>query len=139
MKRNVKKFEQQLMIYGADLDNWPETLQVEALMAKRDPDLILVWEAHKRMEEKLRSYYQIEPAHVDFAQRIINAAQVSGKKTPVQFTTWLNDMFNALFPKPAFALALALSAGLAIGVNIPSETGSKNTLQLYFDDEANSL
>lgn len=78
----------------------------------------------QRLERMLRAR-RLEKPGPDLAERIILAAQNTPQLETLTLGQWIRRAFADLhLPRPAFALAATLIAGVILGFNLPPETAS---------------
>ncbi len=129
-----EKFEENLQIYGADLDTWSdESAQywVEALADSHE--LRKLHAEYKKLEEILLSRKYEEPSQ-DLADRISYAALQRGrakKTSPIK--GFLDELLSGIhFPLPRYALASLLVfsmliSGFATGYALSEQSYSQTT------------
>lgn len=130
---NAKEFERCLDLYGADLERWPEALQVGGRQAAAAfPDLL---ETAREMESMLRAEDPI-PTREGLAERIIAA---SLRTPPAKDASW-KDWWRGLWrPVPALTFASLLMIGLATGYwlrsEVPSNGNGNDLASLLYSEE----
>ncbi len=130
MPMTEKQFSEYLMLYGADMENWPDDIQAEAIGAMSEPNIRALAIEQRYFEEVLRAHDVSEP-NPWLADRIINAA--GHKATRVSMSAWLQELLAFLLPQPAFAFATVLALGMAIGFSLPAVKEDSAT-PAYFED-----
>jgi hypothetical protein len=148
---DTKEFRENLLIYGADINRWPDGVRQEGIkLLESSPEHRTLQEDHGYFEKMLRSRRYEESAD-NFAQRIISASLQQRQKPrigPVSFWEELVAEFRISRPALAalsFVMVLILTIGLAAGfvmypagapvLNNAEETG----LQAFLFDEGDTI
>ena len=142
MSMTEKQFKQCLILYGTEIDSWPEEIMAEAMQMQHRPVFANLVIEQQYFEEMLLNNRQCELANTDLANRIISAARTVSHPSDVSVTAWLKELLNFIMPQPSFALATVLTLGIIIGLTIPpsSPAGGDDILsQAYFEDEGVTL
>ena len=71
--------------------------------------------------EDLMNRRHIEPPSYDFAERIIAAAQERVEYSITGIMAYLRGVIESVLPKPSYAFALMLVAGVVIGASLPAQ------------------
>ena len=128
----INAFKEALMLYGADINVWPEELAKEAAALLKDGDgqgkaISELIEAEAGFEALLANRTFEEPGEY-LAQRIITHAEDS---VPSRSSgLWAGLFVDILTPKASFALVLVLVIGFMVGyMDRPSSYDS-----LYSDE-----
>lgn len=141
----MKKFKENLLLYGANVNHWPEELRqagLEALESSSEIKALLA--EHEHFERVLRARSYETPSN-NLAQRIISSLQQE-QKASRSLGSFLSALLNEVrFPKPALTalsiVMILLVIGFVIGFLNPSEsvlTGHEDTsLQafLYYEGD----
>ncbi len=139
-----KQFEENLLLHGADISQWPEEKRQSALRTlESSSELQALQKDHENFEKLLQTRRHEEPAD-NFAQRIISESLQRRQKTSVG--SFITDLINEFrIPQPALAaisltMILALTIGFAIGFTSPSGSSVLNnteetSLQAFLFDE----
>jgi len=136
MPMTEKEFKQCLLLYGAELENWPQEIAAEARRMQHLAPYSNLMIEQRYFDEMLLNNRPFEAASSNLAYRIINAAAVVRRAPDVTLTEWLQEFLAFILPKPAFALATVLTLGIVIGFAIPALPPGGDTLsQNYFEDE----
>lgn len=122
-----KEFENNLLLYGPDVQLWPESERTEGLNALDSfPEMNDLVSEHDRFETLLMSRHYEEPAP-GLSQRIINASLRMEKREMWSLRDFFAELFlDFSFSSPAFILfclvnTLILITGFAIGFSNPLE------------------
>lgn len=125
---DMKKFEENLLLYGTNVNHWPEEIRqagLEALESSSEIKALLA--EHEHFERVLRARSYEEPSN-NLAQRIISASLQQEQKASRSPGSFLSVLLNELhFPKPALtalsmAMILLLIIGFVIGFLNPSDS-----------------
>ena len=132
-----KKFLEYLMLYGPDIETWPEDKKAEGIWVCHKPPFSLLVAEQQRFEAVLQQR-GFEPAHPGLADRIIAKARPVAIRQSFKLSVW----FNQLLPKPAFAFATVLALGFVLGfstlaAHAPATQEMPNAF--YLDDESSIL
>jgi hypothetical protein len=137
---NPDRFKEHLLVFGADVNKWPEDIRGAGLKALEDsPECRSLMLDEERFEKFLRSRKHEEPSG-DLADRIILASQRKKEKALsgiVGFFSELLSEFN--LPRQAVAavavlLIVSLIIGLAIGFSNPGGYLSAEQYQANLQD-----
>jgi len=120
MTISISQFEKYLLLYGSNLDQWPEDIQMEALQSSTDPAIHMLIIQHQYMEEMLLGNDRIEPARPELVQHILRACT---QRTPrFNLMEWLGSLFADFhLPQPAYVLAALVLLGMSAGISAPDE------------------
>ena len=148
MTMDPKQFKENILLYGVDLNHWPEEIRqagMESLL--NSPELQVLLGEQKRFEQVLRTRKYEEPGS-NLVQRIISLSLPPGKKIPFSLGWFFSRLFSdeLYLPKPArivFSILaiMALLTGFFIGFSNPSgqvQTGQRQAnLQefLYYEGD----
>jgi hypothetical protein len=143
----MKKFKENLLLYGANIHYWPEEIRqagLEALESSSEMQELL--SGHEHFEKVLKTRRYEEPS-VNLAQRIISASLQ--QKAPLSFGSFISELLNEFrFPKPALSvlsivMILVLIIGFTIGFSNPSESvltaQEETSLQVFLYDEGDVI
>ncbi len=145
-----EQFKEYLLLYGADLDAWPEGIRLAGREAlRRFPELRASFTEQEEFERVLKTR-KYEEASGDLAERIVSASLLHDKKAPSGFGFFLPRLLAGefLFPKPALVLGSTLMIGtlvlgFVIGFSIytgPLPTEERQTnLQEFLHYQGNAL
>lgn len=119
------KFEQHILLYGADIARWPQVLQQSAREALSENANLQQLLADEMAFEQMAMQRPALADDASFAERIIASARMH-KPAPswqLRLQIWLEDASQFLpFPKPAYALSAIAAAGFILGVALqPAE------------------
>jgi hypothetical protein len=147
---DTKEFQENLLVYGADLDQWPEEGRLRGMESlKNSSELQELLREQEEFEKLLKARRYEEPSG-NFAERIIAATLLHQKeKTLSGFRSFFSRLLVEEFrlPKPVLAavsisMVTVLLVGFVIGFLNP--TGSLMTEQeqtslqefLYYEGDA---
>jgi hypothetical protein len=145
-----KKFKENLLLYGPDVNKWPEAeKQAGADLRRHFPELQSLCEEQEEFERILKTRKYEEPSR-NLAQRIVSLSLNQNIKAPSRLGLFFSGLFadNFYLPKPAFwvvsiFMVTALMAGFFIGFSNP--TGATSTdqgpanLQAFLHHEGDGL
>lgn len=145
-----KRFEESLLIYGADINRWPEAIKQAGLEAlESSAEFKSLYKDHDDFENLLHHRRYEDPAG-NFARRIISASLRQRQNAPFSIGSFITGVINELhIPRPAIAaislaMVLAMTIGFSIGftdlsassvLNNTEETG----LQTFLFDEGDII
>jgi hypothetical protein len=148
----MKKFEENLLLYGADMHQWPEEIRqagLKALESSSEMQTLLV--EHEHFEKVIKTRRFEEPGS-NLAQRIISASLQRKQKAPLSPGAFISELLNEFrLPKPALSvisivMILVLAIGFAIGFsNYSNPSGStsavqeETSLQVFLYDEGDII
>jgi hypothetical protein len=150
MKTDPKQFQENVLLYGAHLDQWPEEIRQAGLESlQNSSELRALLAEQKKFERFLRTRKYEEPSG-DLAQRIVSLSYPQDKKSPSGLGLFLSRLFTDEFhvPKPALiAVSILLIATLVIGfvIGFANPPGSvltdqvQTNLQDFLHYEGNGL
>ena len=142
MPMTEKQFQNFLMLYGTEVENWPDEILAEAMRAKHHPVLSGLAMEQQCFDEMLLNSRRFEAPSADLADRIIYAARIVAKTSGNSLVTCLRELLTLILPQPAFALATVLSLGIVIGFSVSaslSANGTEPLTQTYFEDDGATL
>jgi hypothetical protein len=144
MAMDAEQFREWLLIYGADLQRWPEDIRQAGLEAL-DQSLACrsLQEDHAQFETMLRSRGHEEPSP-DLAVRIIVAARRRERRAYSGLVELLASCFADLrLPTPVVTAAAVLIVGFVIGLWLPSATipvdSDSTEVQTFLDSATEAL
>jgi hypothetical protein len=134
MVMDPKKFKENLLLYGPDLNKWPEEeKQAGADLLRHSPELQSLFAEQEEFERILKTRKYEEPSS-NLAQRIVCLSDPQNIKAPSRLGLFFSGLFadNFYLPNPAFIvvsifMVTALMTGFFIGFSNP--TGSTSTDQ----------
>ncbi len=145
----MKKFKENLLLCGANINHWPEEIRqagLEALESSSEMQALLV--EHEHFEKVIKTRRYEEPSG-NLAQRIISASLQQKQKAPLSFGSFISELLNEFrFPKPALSVLsivviLVLIIGFTIGFSNPSESvltaQEETSLQVFLYDEGDVI
>jgi hypothetical protein len=129
-----RQFKENILLYGADLDQWPEEIRQAGLESLRNSsELQVLLTEQKRFERVLKTRKYEEPGG-NLAQRIVSLSLRQDKKSTFSLGLFFSRLFAGEFylSKPAFIVVsilmiTALLVGFVIGFS--NSTGSTLTDQ----------
>jgi hypothetical protein len=129
---NIKQFKKYLLLYGAEVENWPEEIRAVGLKLLENSSELQALVAEQSHFEKVLETRKYEEPNDDLAQGIISASLRQRKKGSFSLGAFFSDSIAELsLPKPAFIAVSILVIGLAIGFSDPF--GSESTEQEQMD------
>lgn len=117
---DIKKFKENLLLYGANVHQWPQEIKREGLEAlKQSSEMQVLVAEHEALEKVLRTRGYEEPSHT-MEQRIISASLSIEKKAQFSLDVFLLEIFAGFkLSKKSFAvLSILLVTVLLIGFSI---------------------
>ena len=142
MTMNFEQFEKNLLMYGADVRNWPKDIRSSALNALSSPELQKLVENEERFEGVLNTRKFEEPSK-DLAGRIVAAALPKKKKAQRKFGMFFSDMLSEFslsrraFAAVSVSLVFILIIGFTIGYSNPSGYTSAEQYETHLEDFLN--
>jgi hypothetical protein len=143
MTMNFEQFEKNLLMYGADIRNWPKDIKSSALKAlDSSPELQKLVENEERFEGVLNTRKFEEPSK-DLAGRIVAAALPKKKKSQRKFSIFFSDMLSEFslsrraFAAVSLSLVFILIIGFTIGYSNPSGYTSAEQYETHLEDFLN--
>lgn len=127
MTMDPRQLKENLLLYGADLYQWPEEIRQEGLESlQRFPGLQALLAEYEQFERVLKTRKYEEPSG-NLAQRIVSLSLHQEKESRIGLGFFLSRLFadELYLPKPALILAsilmiIALLTGFFIGFSNPS-------------------
>ena len=143
MPMNFEQFEENLLMYGADVRNWPKDIRSSALKAlDSSPELQKLVESEERFEGVLNTRKFEEPSK-DLAGRIVAAALPKKKKAQRNFGMFFSDILSEFslsrraFAAVSVSLVFILIIGFTIGYSNPSRYASAEQYETHLEDFLN--
>lgn len=147
---DTKQFKENLLLHGADINQWPEKIRRSGLEALESSAELQALQKDHEFFEKILQIRRYEKPADNFAQRIISASLKQRQKAPFSLGAFIADLINEFrFPQPALAalsliMILALTVGFAIGFTNPSGSSVVNNteetnLQAFLFDEGDII
>lgn len=145
-----KEFEEYLLLYGADINLWPQEIRQAGLEAmESSAELQAFYQDHDNFEKLLHSRRYEEPAD-NLAQRIISVSLQQRQNAPFSIGSFISGLINEFsVPRPALValslmMILALTIGFTIGFTNPSGSSVLNNteetnLQAFLFDEGDVI
>jgi hypothetical protein len=142
-------FEENLLLYGAKLHQWPEEVKNAGLQAlENSSEIRTLLAEHEEFEKALKVRNYDEPDR-NLAQRIISASLRQEQKVPFSLRTFSSSLLGEFhFSRPAaaaFSLSLiaVLILGFVVGYSNPPESvltaQDETSLQTFLYDEGDAL
>lgn len=140
MTMDVKEFKKNLLVYGADLHQWPEEIRqaaLEAIENSSEQQALLTDQEHFERVLKSRKY---EEARNDLAQRIVSASLRQQKRVSFSVGALFTELLAGFsLRKWAFAMIAVLVIGFAIGFSNPmgsllTEENQTNLQEFLYDE-----
>ena len=134
MTMDPKQFKENLLLYGVDLDQWPEEIRPEGVTSLENSSILQALLAEQERFERVLKNRRYEEPSDDFAQRIISASLHQDKEASFSLRLFLSRLFadEFYFPKPALLVGTTLMiAALLVGfvIGFANSTGSISTDQ----------
>lgn len=122
MTMDAERFRECLLIHGAEVHHWPESIRQEGLdAAERSSECRSLQEEHGQFEALLRSR-SVEDPSPDLAVRIVSAARRTERRASPRVMEFLAACFRDLrLPAPVVTAAAVLIIGVVIGLLLPTE------------------
>jgi hypothetical protein len=120
MTMNVEQFKEKLLMYGADVRNWPKDIRSSGLKAlDSSPELQKLVEDEKRFEGVLKTRKYEEPSR-NLAGRIVAAALPRKKKAQRNLSVFFSELLRefSLSRRALAAVSISLIFTLIIGFTI---------------------
>lgn len=143
MTMNFEQFEKNLLIYGADVRNWPKDIRSSALKAlDSSPELRKLVENEERFEGVLNTRKFEEPSK-DLAKRIVAAALPKKKKAQRNYGMFFSDILSEFslsrraFAAVSVSFVFILIIGFTIGYSNPSRYTSAEQYETHLEDFLN--
>lgn len=141
---DAEQFRECLLVYGADLQQWPEAARQAGLeVLERSLACRALQEDHVQFEAVLRTR-QLEAPRQDLEARIIAAAPRRERMAYPGLAELLSSCFRDLrLPAPMLTAVAVLIVGVVIGVWVPTEpapTDSESAeVQTFLDSATEAL
>lgn len=139
---HIRQFEENVLVYGADLAQWPEQLRAQAERVCAEPAYAAALAEAEAFEQRLRAE-RVEAPSPMLAQRITAAARRIPQEQPFDLMRWLWGLFAEIrLPQPAYAMALVLMLGLGLGLSNATTNGddaADSYSASYFFDEDGAI
>lgn len=143
MTINVEEFKEKLLMYGADVRNWPKDIRSSGLKAlDSSPELQKLVGDEERFEGLLKTRKYEEPSR-DLAERIVAAALPKKKKAQrilgVFFSEVLREfsLSRRALTAVSVSLIFTLIIGFTIGFSNPSGYTSVEQYETNLEDFLN--
>ena len=143
MIMNVEQFKEKLLMYGADVRNWPKDIRSSGMKAlDSSPELQKLVEDEERFEGVLKTRKYEEPSR-DLAGRIVAAALPRKKKAQRNLGVFFSEVLREFsLSRPALAavsvsLIFTLIIGFTIGFSNPSGYASAEQHETNLEDFLN--
>ena len=143
MTMNVEQFKEKLLMYGADVRNWPKDIRSSGLKAlDSSPELQKLVEDEERFERVLRTRKYEEPSR-DLAGRIVAAALTRKKKAQRNLGVFFSEVLREFslsrrsLTAVSVSLIFTLIIGFTIGFSNPSRYVSAEQYETNLEDFLN--
>ena len=143
MTMNVEQFKEKLLMYGADVRNWPKDKRSSGLKAMdSSPELQKLVEDEERFERVLRTRKYEEPSR-DLAGRIVAAAMPRKKKAQRNLGVFFSEVLREFslsrrsLTAVSVSLIFTLIIGFTIGFSNPSRYVSAEQYETNLEDFLN--
>lgn len=134
MTMDPRQLKENLLLYGADLYQWPEEIRREGVeLLQKFPGLQALLAEYEQFERVLKTRKYEEPSD-NLGQRIVSFSLNQDKKSPFSLGLFLSRLFADEFylPKPALiVVCILMISALMIGflIGFSSSTGTTLTEQ----------
>jgi hypothetical protein len=143
MTMNVEQFKEKLLMYGADVRNWPKDKRSSGLKAMdSSPELQKLVEDEERFERVLRTRKYEEPSR-DLAGRIVAVAMPRKKKAQRNLGMFFSEVLREFslsrrsLTAVSVSLIFTLIIGFTIGFSNPSGFVSAEQYETNLEDFLN--
>ena len=143
MTTNFEQFKDKLLIYGADVRNWPKDIRSSGLKAlDSSPELQKLVEDEERFEGVLKTRKYEEPSR-DLAGRIVTAAMPRKKKAQRNLGMFFSEVLREFslsrraLTVVSVSLIFTLIIGFTIGFSNPSGYVSAEQYETNLEDFLN--
>jgi hypothetical protein len=143
MIMNFEQFREQLLMYGADVHNWPKDIRSTGLKAlDSSPELQKLVEDEERFEVVLKTRKYEEPSR-DLAERIAGAALPRKKKAQRNLGVFFSEILREFslsrraLAAVSVSLIFTLIIGFTIGFSNPSGYVSAEQYETNLEDFLN--
>ncbi len=143
MPMNFEQFKEKLLMYGADVRNWPKDIRSSGLKAlDSSPELQKLVQDEERFEGVLKTRKYEEPSS-DLAGRIIAAALPKKKKAQRNLGAFFSEVLGEFslsrrgLAAVYVALIITLVIGFTIGFSNPSGYASAEQHETNLEDFLN--
>jgi len=140
MIMNFEQFKEKLLMYGADVRNWPKDIRSTGLKAlDSSPELQKLVEDAERFEGVLRTRKYEEPSR-DLAGRIVAAAMPRKKKAQRNLGVFFSEVLREFslsrraLTAVSVSLIFTLIIGFTIGFSNPSGFVSAEQYETNLED-----
>jgi hypothetical protein len=147
MTMDPGQFNENVLLYGVDLYQWPEEIGQAGMEALQNSSELQAFLAEQKQFEKLLKTRRYEEPSSNLVQRIVSLSLQQDKKSPFSLGWFLSKLFadELYLRKPALIVVsilmiVALGVGFFIGFSNPTVqvlTGQRQTnLQefLYYEE-----
>ena len=143
MTTNFEQFKEKLLMYGADVRNWPKDIRSTGLKAlDSSPELQKLVEDEERFERVLKTRKYEEPSR-DLAGRIVAAAMPRKKKAQRNLGVFFSEILREFslsrraLTVVSVSLIFTLIIGFTIGFSNPSGFVSAEQYETNLEDFLN--
>jgi len=143
MIMNFEQFKEKLLMYGADVRNWPKDIRSSGLKAlNSSPELQKLVEDEERFEGVLKTRKYEEPS-IDLAGRIVAAALPRKKKAQRKLGVFFSEVLREFslsrraLTAVSVSLIFTLIIGFTIGFSNPSGYASAEQYETNLKDFLN--
>ena len=140
MTLSATQFEKCLMLYGTDINQWPQSLQAKAKAADASPALNSLTMQQQYVDEMLLGAYTIEPMSDNFTYRVLRSARSLSSIRELSLLDWLATLFSDFrLPQPAYVIATVIVLGISVGMTEPGPSANSFVAQITFSDDGATL
>jgi hypothetical protein len=143
MTINVEEFKEKLLMYGADVRNWPKDIRSSGLKAlDSSPELQKLVGDEERFEGLLKTRKYEEPSR-DLAERIVAAALPKKKKAQRNLGVFFSEVLREFslsrraLTAVSVSLIFTLIIGFTLGFSNPSGYTSVEQYETNLEDFLN--
>ena len=140
MTTNFEQFKEKLLMYGADVRNWPKDIRSSGLKAlDSSPELQKLVEDEERFEGVLKTRKYEDPSR-DLAGRIVAAAMPRKKKAQSNLGVFFSEVLREFslsrraLTAVSVSLIFTLIIGFTIGFSNPSAHVSAEQYETSLED-----
>jgi hypothetical protein len=142
MAMDAEQFRECLLLYGADLQRWPEALRRAGVAAVGRSPACRALEEDQAQFEALLKAREVDAPGQGLEARIIAAAPRRERRAPPGPADFLRVCFSDLrLPAPVLTATAVLILGLVIGAWLPTDPAESESaeVQAFLDSPAEAL
>ncbi len=135
MTMDGERFREYLLVYGADVQRWPEAIREAGLAALEQGGEYRSFQADHAQFEAVLSARRYEEPSPDLEQRIIAAARRREREAPLSLSAFLATCLAEIrFPQPVLTAVAVLIVGFVLGFLLPAGLGLVEPGQTDFQE-----